>query len=158
MDTGNRTFESYDDFISNLHKGGAALTDFGGAKVPTIYIDPRRYDEIMKKIYMKKVAVDTLLNIFHDGRDVFVDIQMKFLSTDLQENFLLYANDMIEFFESLSESGLISLAPDPISASNPSNVFMIQLPRKEKAEKAVQIIRKNANNRAGLQEQQNVKK
>jgi len=35
---------------------------------------------------------------------------------------------------------------------------MIQLPRKEKAEKAVQIIRKNANNRAGLQEQQNVKK
>jgi len=93
-----------------------------------------------------------LLNIFHDGRHVFVDIQMKFLNTDMQENFLLYANDMIEFFESLSETGLISLAPDPSSVSNSSNVFMIQLPRKEQAEKALQIIRKNANKQAGLHE------
>jgi hypothetical protein len=150
--TGSRTFGSLEDFISNLHKGGAALTDFRGAKVPTIYVDPRRYDEIMKRIYIKKVAVDTLLNIFHDGRHVFVDIQMKFLNTDLQENFLLYANDMIEFFESLSETGLISLAPDPSSVSNSSNVFMIQLPRKEQAEKALQIIRKNANKQADLHE------
>jgi hypothetical protein len=150
--TGSRTFGSLEDFISNLHKGGAALTDFRGAKVPTIYLDPRRYDEIMKKIYIKKVAVDTLLNIFHDGRHVFVDIQMKFLNTDLQENFLLYANDMIEFFESLSETGLISLAPDPSSVSISSNVFMIQLPRKEQVEKALQIIRKNANKQAGLHE------
>ena len=150
--TGSRTFGSLEDFISNLHKRGAALTDFRGAKVPTIYVDPRRYDDIMKKIYIKKVAVDTLLNIFHDGRHVFVDIQMKFLNTDMQENFLLYANDMIEFFESLSETGLISLAPDPSSVSNSSNVFMIQLPRKEQAEKALQIIRKNANKQAGLHE------
>ena len=152
MATGSRTFGSLEDFISNLHKRGAALTDFRGAKVPTIYVDPRRYDDIMKKIYIKKVAVDTLLNIFHDGRHVFVDIQMKFLNTDLQENFLLYANDMIEFFESLSETGLISLAPDPSSVSNSSNVFMIQLPRKEQAEKALQIIRKNAKKQAGLDE------
>jgi hypothetical protein len=150
--TGSRTFGSLEDFISNLHKGGAALTDFRGAKVPTIYVDPRRYDEIMKKIYIKKVAVDTLLNIFHDGHHVFVDIEMKFLDTDLQENFLLYANEMIEFFESLSETGLISLAPDPSSVNNQSNVFMIQLPRKEQAEKALQIIRKNANKQAGLHE------
>jgi len=152
LGTGSRTFGSLEDFISNLHKRGAALTDFRGAKVPTIYVDPRKYDEIMKKIYIKKVAVDTLLNIFHDGRHVFVDIQMKFLNTDLQENFLLYANDMIEFFESLSETGLISLAPDPSSVSNSSNVFMIQLPRKEQAEKALQIIRKNAKKQAGLDE------
>jgi hypothetical protein len=150
--TGSRTFGSLEDFISSLHKDGAALIDFRGAKVPTIYVDPRRYDEIMKKIHIKKVAVDTLLNIFHDGRHVFVDIQMKFLNTDMQENFLLYANDMIEFFESLSETGLISLAPDPSSVNNSSNVFMIQLPRKEQAEKALQIIRKNANKRAGLHE------
>jgi hypothetical protein len=148
--TGSRTFRSLEDFISNLHKRGVALTDFRGAKVPTIYVDPKRYDEIMKKIYIKKVAVDTLLNIFHDGRHVFVDIQMKFLNTDLQENFLLYANDMIEFFESLSETGLISLAPDPSSVVNSGNVFMIQLPRKEQAEKALQIIRKNANKQPGL--------
>jgi hypothetical protein len=152
MSKGRRSFGSLEDFISNLHKGGAALTDFRGAKVPTIYVDARRFDEIMKMIYIKKVAVDTLLNIFHDGRHVFVDIQMKFLNTDLQENYLLYANDMIEFFESLSETGLISLAPDPCSVSNSSNVFMIQLPRKEQAEKAFQIIRENANKQAGLHE------
>jgi hypothetical protein len=92
------------------------------------------------------------LNIFHDGRHVFVDVQMKFLNTDLQENYLLYANNMIEFFESLSETGLISLAPDPSSISNSSNVFIIQLPKKEQAEKALQIIRKNASNKVGLQQ------
>jgi hypothetical protein len=150
--TGSRSFRSLEDFISNLHKCGAALTDFRGAKIPTIYIDPRRYDEIMKRIYRQKVAVDTLLNIFHDGRHVFVDVQMKFLNTDLQENYLLYANNMIEFFESLSETGLISLAPDPSSISNSSNVFIIQLPKKEQAEKALQIIRKNASNKVGLQQ------
>jgi hypothetical protein len=150
--TGSRSFRSLEEFISNLHKCGAALTDFRGAKIPTIYIDPRRYDEIMKRIYRQKVAVDTLLNIFHDGRHVFVDVQMKFLNTDLQENYLLYANNMIEFFESLSETGLISLAPDPSSISNSSNVFIIQLPKKEQAEKALQIIRKNASNKVGLQQ------
>jgi hypothetical protein len=148
--TGSRSFRSLEDFISNLHKCGAALTNFKGAKIPTIYIDPRRYDEIMKRIYNQKEAVDTLLNIFHDGRHVFVDVQMKFLNTDFQENYLLYANNMIEFFESLSETGLISLAPDPSTIGNSSNVFIIQLPKKELAEKALQIIRKNASNKAGL--------
>jgi hypothetical protein len=152
MAKGSRSFGSFEDFISNLHKGGAALIEFRGAKVPTIYVDTARFDEIMKKIYIKRVAVDTLLNIFHDGRHVFVDIQLKFLNTDLQENYLLYANDMIEFFESLSETGLISLAPDPPSVGNSNNVFMIQLPRKEQAEQALQIIRKNANKQAGLHE------
>jgi hypothetical protein len=148
--TGSRSFRSLEDFISNLHKCGAALTDFKGTKIPTIYIDARRYDEIMKRIYNQKEAVDTLLNIFHDGRHVFVDVQMKFLNTDLQENYLLYANNMIEFFESLSETGLISLAPDPSFISNSSNVFIIQLPKKELAEKALQIIQRNASNKAGL--------
>jgi hypothetical protein len=135
-----------------MHKAGAGLTEFNGAKIPTIYVDARRYDEIMKRTYGKKVAVDTLLNIFHDGRHVFVDVQMKFLDIHLQENYLLYANNMIEFFEALSETSLISLAPDHSSVSYSSNVFMIQLPRKEQTEKALQIIRKNANNHEGLHE------
>ncbi|HET7149526.1 MAG TPA: hypothetical protein VFI73_13630 [Candidatus Nitrosopolaris sp.] len=148
--TTSRSFRSLEDFISNLHKSGAALTDFRNTKIPTIYIDARRYDEIIKRISGQKLAVDTLLNIFHDGLHVFVDVQMKFLNTDLQENYLLYANDMIEFFESLSETGLISLAPDSASISNSCNVFMIQLPKKELAEKALQIIRSNANSKGGL--------
>lgn len=152
MTTGSRSFRSLEDFIVNVHKAGATLTEFNGTKIPTIYVDASRYDEIMKRIYGKKVAVDTLLNIFHDGRHVFVDVQMEFLDMKLRENYLLYANDMIEFFEALSETGLISLAPDPSSVSHSSNVFMIQLPRKEQAERALGIIRKNANYQAGPHE------
>jgi hypothetical protein len=152
LTTGSRSFRSLEDFIANLHKGGAALTDFNGAKIPTIYVEASHYSEIMKRIYGKTVAVDTLLNIFHDGRHVFVDVQMEFLDIKLRENYLLYANSMIEFFEALSETGLISLAPDPPSVSNSSNVFMIQLPRKEQAERALQIIRKNASYEIGRHE------
>jgi hypothetical protein len=95
-------------------------------------------------VYGKKVRADTLLDIFYDGQDVFVDVQVRFLDTDFEENYLLYANDMIEFFEALAESGLISLAPDSSAYTNSQNVFMIQLPRKDAAEKALEIIRANA--------------
>jgi hypothetical protein len=146
--SGSRSFSSFEDFLANIHKAGVTLTEFKGTKIPTIYVDSRRYDEIMAKTYGKKVAVDTLLNIFHDGRHVFVDVIMKFLDLDLQENYLLYANDIIEFFEALAETSLISLAPDHSSVDCSSNVFMIQLPRKEQAEKALRIILKNADNQA----------
>lgn len=145
MTAKSRSFRSLEDFIVNLHKAGVTLTNLKGTQIPTIYIDAIRYDEIMKRIYGKKVVVDTLLNIFYDGCHVFVDVQMKFLGLNLQENCLLYANKMMEFFESLSETGLISLAPDPSSVSYSDNLFMIQLPRKEAAQKALQIIRKNVN-------------
>lgn len=102
----------------------------------------------MKKVLGKKVAVDTILNIFHNGHDVFVDIQMKFLDTDLEENYLLYANDLIDFFEALSSTALVSLAPEPSYGGHNSDLFMIQLPRHEQIEKALQIIRDSASNEA----------
>lgn len=148
MATGTRSFSSFEDFLANVHKAGVTLTEFKGTKIPTIYVDAKRYAEIMAKAFGKKVAVDTLLNIFHDGRHVFVDVQMKFLDLDLQENYLLYANNIIEFFEALAETSLISLAPDHSSVDCSSNVFMIQLPRKEQAEKALKIILNNADNQA----------
>jgi hypothetical protein len=95
-------------------------------------------------VFGKKVAADTMLDIFYDGQDVFVDVQIKFAGTDFEENYLLYANDMMEFFEALAESGLIALAPDSTSYTNSQNVFMIQLPKKDAAEKALQIIKQNA--------------
>ena len=145
--TKNQPYENTGDFVKNLHKEGATLVDFNGSKTPCIYLSPKRYDEIMKHIYGKKVVVDTLLNIFHNGYDVFVDVQLKFLDTDINENYLLYANDMLEFFEALSNVGLIALAPNPSLAPNNSNIFMIQLPRKEAAENAYQIIKENAKNK-----------
>jgi len=142
----DKPFDTLDDFIKNIHKEGSALIDFNGNKVPCIYINPTRYDEIMNAIHGKKLAVDTLLNIFHNGYDVFVDVQLKFLNIGINENYLLYANDMLDFFEALSNTGLIALAPNLSFASSNSNIFMIQLPKKEAAENAFEIIKANIKN------------
>lgn len=132
-----------DHFIKNLHREGASLIDFDGNKVPCIFLSSKIYDEIMNRIYGKKIIVDTLLNIFHDGYDVFVDIQLKFLNLEIIQNYVLYANDMLEFFEALANTGLIGLAPNSPSAASKSNIFMIQLPKKDPAENALRIIKSN---------------
>ncbi len=139
-----RNFTTLEEFKANMHKEGATLMEFSGGKVPCIMINPKKYNELLKKIYGKKVVADTLLDIFYDGQDVFVDVQIKFRDTDFEENFLLYANDMMEFFEALAESGLIALAPSETTYANSENVFMIQLPRKDAAERALEIIKSNA--------------
>jgi hypothetical protein len=139
-----RNFSTLEEFKANLHKEGATLVEFSGSKVPCILLSQKKYEEMLQKVYGKKVRADTMLDIFYDGQDVFVDVQVKFLDTDFEENFLLYANDMIEFFEALAESGLISLTPDASAYTNSQNVFMIQLPKKDAAEKALEIIKANA--------------
>jgi len=139
-----RNFSTLEEFKANLHREGATLVEFSGSKVPCILLSQKNYEEMLRKVYGKKVAADTLLDIFYDGQDVFVDVQVRFLDTDFEENYLLYANDMIEFFEALAESGLISLAPDSPAYTNSQNVFMIQLPKKDAAERALEIIKSNA--------------
>jgi hypothetical protein len=39
-----------------------------------------------------------LLDIFYDGQDVIIDLQLKFPDKDFEKNYLLYANNMVEFF------------------------------------------------------------
>ena len=126
----NKDFYTFDELAKRLHKEGATLVDFNGKKIPCIYVDTKRYDEILTAIYGKKLAVDTLLDIFHDGQDVFVDVQFNFLDVDIRDNYLFHANDMLEFFEALSNTGLIALAPS-VSGGNRSNIFMVQLPKRE---------------------------
>jgi len=143
-----RNFSTLEEFKASLHKEGATLVEFSGSKVPCILLSQKKYEEMLQKVYGKKVRADTLLDIFYDGQDVFVDVQVKFRDTDFEENFLLYANDMIEFFEALAESGLISLTPESPAYTNSQNVFMIQLPKKDAAEKALEIIKANAKKHA----------
>ncbi|HZI71586.1 MAG TPA: hypothetical protein VFD60_10560 [Nitrososphaeraceae archaeon] len=143
----DRPFDTLDDFVKNLHKEGSALIDFNRNKIPCIYINPARFDEIMNAIHGKKLAVDSLLNIFHNGYDVFVDVQLNFLNIGIKENYLLYANDMLGFFEALSNTGLIALAPNLSIVPSSSNIFMIQLPKKEAAENAFEIIKANIKNK-----------
>lgn len=131
------------DFVENLHKEGTGLLDFDGRKIPCIYVDSKKYDAIIRDTYGKKLAVDTLLNIFHDGTHVFVDIEMKFLDLDIEEYFLVFANDMLEFFEALSKTGLIAIVPQNEYYEN-RNILVIQIPKIELAEHAFEIIKLNA--------------
>ena len=139
-----RNFTTLSEFQANLHKEGATLVEFSGSKVPCILVSQKKYHDILQKLLGKKMRADMVLDIFYDGQDVFVDIQIKFLDTDFEENYLLYANDMLEFFEELAQSGVMSLAPDSPAYTNSQNIFVIQLPKKDAAEHALEIIRTNA--------------
>lgn len=138
-----RTFSTVEEFKAHIHREGASLVDFSGVKVPCILISSKKYEQILQNVYGKKVRTDTVLDIFYDGQNVFVDIQVKLLETDFEENFLLYANDMVNFFEALAESGMLSLAPDSLDRLNSQNLFIIQLPKKNAAEHALEIIKAN---------------
>ena len=149
-----RNFTTLDEFKANLHSEGATLVEFSGGKVPCLLVNPRKYEEMLGKLYGKRVSADTLLDIFYDGRDVFVDVNIKFRDIDFEDNFLLYANDMLEWFEALAESGLVALGPSETAYTNSQNIFMIQLPKRDAAEKALEIIKTNAKNRVarGMQD------
>jgi len=62
-----RYFHTLDDFRSNLHKYDASLIDYNGNPIPCVQIESRRYDEIIRKVAGRKLAVDVLLDLFHDG-------------------------------------------------------------------------------------------
>jgi hypothetical protein len=139
-----RNFRTLEEFKAHIHKEGATLVDFAGTRVPCILMSPKKYEEeVLHRAYNISVRADTLLDIFYDGQDVFVDVQLKFLDTDFGQNFLLYANDMVEFFEALAESGMIALAPTSQNHTNSQNLFMIQLPKRDAAERALDIIKAN---------------
>lgn len=138
-----RNFSTLEEFKAHIHREGATLIEFSGSKVPCILMNSKKYEQVLQNIYDRKVRADTLLDIFYDGQDVFVDVQVKILETEFEQNFLLYANDMVEFFEALAESGMISLAPDSQDHSSSQNLFMIQLPKKDAAERALEIIKAN---------------
>ena len=140
-----RNFATLEEFKANLHQGGATLAELSGSKVPCLFVSGKDYDEIVQRLYGKVVRAEPLLDIFHDGRDVFVDVQIRFADTDFDKNYLLCANEMIEFFEALAETGLLAIALDARANANAQNIFVIQLPRKEAAEKALEIIKMNAN-------------
>ena len=139
-----RNFTSLEEFKANLHREGATLIEFSGSKVPCLLVGQKEYDELIQMTYGKTIRAEPLLDIFYDGHDVFVDIQVRFAGTEFDRNYLLYANRMMEFFEALADSGLLAIAPDAPAYSNSQNLFTIQLAKKDAAEKALEIIRSNS--------------
>jgi len=118
------------------------IFDFNGKNVPRIILDDRKFDDIMSKIQGKPVSVNTNLNILQDGLgNVFVEIMLDFSYGEIHEEFLVYANESLEFFESLANTTMLALSPPSYSEVNQDKIFMVQLPKPEKAIEAIDIIK-----------------
>ncbi len=133
--------EEFERLLSERHKD-ITLFDFDGKKVPCVILDEKRFDAMMKAIAGKPVSVETNLNILQDGLGhVFVNMALNFSQGGIEEKILLYANESLEFFEALADTSMLALS-SPHSQYGSSNVFMIQLPRAERALNALEIIKK----------------
>jgi len=137
--------EELERLLSERHKD-FILFDFNGKKVPCVILEETRFDNIMKSVAGKPVSVETNLNILQDGLGhVFVRVTLAFSQRGVvNQEFLLYANESLEFFEALAESSMLALS-SPHSEYGSSNVFMIQLPQPERAISALEIIKKGLN-------------
>ncbi len=126
--------------------------DFNGKNVPRIILDDRKFDDIMSKIQGKPVSVNTNLNILQDGLGhVFVEITLDFSYGEIHEEFLVYANESLEFFECLANTTMFALSPPNYSEVNQDKIFMVQLPKPEKAIEAIDIIKNGLSKKSGLE-------
>ena len=126
--------------------------DFNGQNVPRIILTDRKFDDIMSKIQGKPISVNTNLNILQDGLGhVFVEILLDFSYGEIHEEFLIYANESIDFFESLAKTTMFALSPPNYSEVNQDKIFMVQLPKPEKAVEAIDIIYNGLSKKSGLQ-------
>ena len=133
--------DEFERLLARTHKD-VTLFDYNGIKVPCIILEEKKFENIMSTIAGKPVSVETNLNILQDGLGhVFVDVSLNFSQGGIVEKLLLYANDFFEFFEALAGSSLLALS-SPKSVYGESNVFMIQLPKPERAIDALEIIKK----------------
>ena len=118
------------------------IFDFNGKNVPRIILTDRKFDDLMSKIQGKAVSVNTNLNILQDGLGhVFVEITLDFSYGEIHEEFLVYANESLEFFESLANTTMLALSPPNYSEVNQDKIFMVQLPKPERAIEAIDIIK-----------------
>ena len=118
------------------------IFDFNGKNVPRIILTDRKFDDMMSKIQGKPISVNTNLNILQDGLGhVFVEIMLDFSCGEIHEEFLIYANESITFFESLAKTTMFALSPPNYSEVNQDKIFMVQLPKPEKAIEAIDIIK-----------------
>ena len=138
-----RQFTTLHDLISNVHEDGFGVIEYEDKKIPCIYVQQSLYNIIIERCIGKKYVVEVLLNIFYDGHHVFVDIQLEFIGLGIEENFLIQGNNSINFFDALNDSGLLGIIPKNNLQISSSNIFLIQLPKKERISKAVDIIKSN---------------
>ena len=126
-----------DELLNKSHKD-LSVEDFEGNRVPCIGFEGRKFDDMLNKVSGKPLSVDTNLNILQDGLGhVFVEMLLTFSHGGINEKILINANDNVEFFESLAENTMLTIA----SINHPEKIFMIQLPKPEKTRDALEIIK-----------------
>ena len=130
-----RYFDNIDDLKNNLHKEGASIIEYGEKNIPCIFINPDKYIKIIREVAGKRLVVDVMLDIFSDGRQIFVDIFMNYLDYGFSENYLFYANKMPEFFKCLSDTGIIAICPQGNRSTSESHILLIQIPKLDAAMK-----------------------
>jgi len=123
--------------LERVHKS-VTVFKYNNNDVPCIILTERRFSEIMNEIAGRPVSVDTNLNILQNGAgNVFVEISLNFSDG----NILLNANESLDFFELLAKTSMLALS-SPHSQVGQENVFMIQLPKPEKATNALDVIKR----------------
>ena len=131
------TNNELDELLERSHKD-LSVEDFEGKRVPCIGFEGRKFDDMLSKVSGKPLSVDTNLNILQDGLGhVFVEMLLTFSHGGINEKILVNANENIEFFESLAENTMLSIA----SVEHPEKIFMIQLPKPERTRDALEIIK-----------------
>ncbi|HEY5736375.1 MAG TPA: hypothetical protein VIS47_07450 [Nitrosopumilus sp.] len=127
-------------FLDQVHPGISTF-DFDGKETPCILIEEKKYEIIRAKIEGQPFSVNTDLNIFQDGLgSVFVEIVLTFSIGNISEKFLVNAKTDLKFFEILADRSMLVLS-SPKSHYGKDNVVAIQLPRPEKAQDALEIIK-----------------
>ena len=115
--------------------------NFDGKEVPCIELDEKKYNDILSKVAGQSLSINTDLNILQDGLgNAFVEILLTFSRGNIVEKFLVNAKTHLGFFESLAQTSMLALSSSK-SNYGKDNVYMIQLPRPEKAQDALDIIR-----------------
>ena len=137
--------DELDDLLAQCHED-ITLFDFEGNDVPCLIMEEKRYDAILSKVAGKPLSINTDLNILQDGLGhVFVGIVLTFSEGGIVERLLINANKHLNFFQSLAKTSMLALS-SPQSSYGKDNVFMIQLPRPERAHDALDIIEKGLKN------------
>jgi len=133
--------DELEKLLEKVHPG-ITVFDFDGQPVPCIILEEKKYDELLSKISGKPTSITTDLNILQDGLGhVFVEVLLTFSQGGIMEQILVNANKDLPFFQSLAKTSMLALS-SPKSTYGKDNVFMIQLPKPEKAHDALEIIEK----------------
>lgn len=141
----NNSFNTLEDFMNNIHKLGYSIINVCDLKIPCLYIEDKLYDEILNISIRIKPRIDTNLNIYDDGKHVFVDIHIKFLDHNLEADILLYANDTMDFFTTLAQSAMLAFLPSNTKTTH--NAFIMQLPKKDRIIEAFDLIQIKLNHK-----------